>query len=151
MNTINTEVLSIDTTKREELIDITPELRKIVRRMNIKNGLAVVFVLHTTAGVFINETADPSVRQDILTFLSKTVPRDPGYLHMEGNSDAHIKASMFGCSQIILINDGEILLGTWQGVFLAEFDGPRRRKVYVKSGEGVLTYGEGRQGDCTKK
>ena len=98
----------------------------------IKSGICYVYVPHTTAGVLINEGADPSVVKDILTALNKLVPHKAGYMHMEGNSDAHIKTSLVGTSQSIIIEDGRLLLGTWQAIFFCEFDGPRSREVTIK-------------------
>ena len=124
--------LSIRTHSRSELMDITPLVRDIVHKSKIENGLCYVFVPHTTAGITINENADPSVRQDILTGLDKMVPWQGDYTHMEGNAAAHIKASLVGSSETIPVEKGDLVLGTWQGVFFAEFDGPRRREVWIK-------------------
>jgi len=124
--------LSIRTHSRSELIDITPLVKDIVDKSKIENGICYVFIPHTTAGIIINENADPSVRQDILTELDRIVPWQGNYSHLEGNAAAHIKASLVGSSETIPIENGELLLGTWQGVFFAEFDGPRRREVWVK-------------------
>ena len=124
--------LSIRTHSRSELMDITPLVRDIVHKSKIENGLCYVFVPHTTAGITINENADPSVRQDILMGLDKLVPWQGDYTHMEGNAAAHIKASLVGSSETIPVEKGDLVLGTWQGVFFAEFDGPRRREVWIK-------------------
>ena len=124
--------LSIRTHSRSELMDITPLVKDIVHKSKIENGLCYVFVPHTTAGITINENADPSVRQDILTELDKMVPWQGDYTHMEGNAAAHIKASLIGSSETIPVEKGDLVLGTWQGVFFAEFDGPRRREVWIK-------------------
>lgn len=124
--------LSIRTHSRSELMDITPLVRDIVHKSKIENGVCYVFVPHTTAGITINENADPSVRQDILTGLDKLVPWQGDYTHMEGNAAAHIKASLIGSSETIPVEKGDLVLGTWQGVFFAEFDGPRRREVWIK-------------------
>jgi len=122
----------VSTSSRSEMVDITGRVREVVRQAGVSGGLCVVYVPHTTAGVTINENADPAVAADILEHLEKLVPRHGGYRHREGNADAHIKASMMGFSQTLLVEGGDIVLGTWQGVFLCEFDGPRRRKVRVK-------------------
>ncbi len=124
--------LSIKTRSRSELMDITPLVRDIVHKSKIENGLCYVFVPHTTAGITINENADPSVRQDILMGLDKLVPWQGDYTHLEGNAAAHIKASLVGSSETIPVEKGDLVLGTWQGVFFAEFDGPRRREVWIK-------------------
>ena len=124
--------LSIRTSKRVEFVDITSELRQLIKHSNIKEGIVVVYVPHTTCGVTINEHADPSVVSDMIAQLERLVPEKGSYKHLEGNSDAHIKASLFGSSVTIIVENGELLLGTWQGVFLCEFDGPRHREVYVK-------------------
>lgn len=124
--------LSVRTNKRVEFVDITAEVEKVVTSSGIKDGICVVYVPHTTCGVTVNEHADPSVVADISARLSHLAPRDAGYSHLEGNADAHIKASLVGISQTLIIEAGRLLLGTWQGVFLCEFDGPRTRTVYVK-------------------
>jgi len=123
--------LSIRTHSRSELMDITALVRDVVHKSKIENGVCYVFVPHTTAGITINENADPSVRQDILAELNKLVPWQGDYSHLEGNAAAHIKASLVGSSEIIPVENGDLVLGTWQGVFFAEFDGPRRREVWV--------------------
>jgi len=128
--------LSIRTHSRSELMDITPLVRDIVRKSKIENGVCYVFVPHTTAGITINENADPSVRQDILMELDKMVPWQGDYTHLEGNAAAHIKASLVGSSETIPVEKGDLVLGTWQGVFFAEFDGPRRREVWIKIKKG---------------
>ncbi len=124
--------LSIRTHSRSELMDITPLVRDVVHKSKIENGVCYVFVPHTTAGITINENADPSVRQDILAELNKLVPWQGDYSHLEGNAAAHIKASLVGSSETIPVEKGDLVLGTWQGVFFAEFDGPRRREVWVE-------------------
>jgi len=123
---------SIKTRKSQEFINITNIVREAVREKGVKEGIAVVFVPHTTAGVTINENADPDVVTDILSGLDKAVPEDNRYLHMEGNSPAHIKASLMGSSCCVIIQDGKLKLGTWQGIYFCEFDGPRNRKLYIK-------------------
>jgi secondary thiamine-phosphate synthase enzyme len=122
----------VETSKRTQMIDITQKVREKVKESGIKNGLCMVFVPHTTAAVTINENADPSVCSDILKEINKIVPFEDGYTHMEGNSAAHLKASMFGSSEVLIIENGDLVLGTWQGVYFCEFDGPRTRKVYIK-------------------
>ncbi|MFC1646391.1 secondary thiamine-phosphate synthase enzyme YjbQ [Candidatus Omnitrophota bacterium] len=123
--------ISINTSKRDELVDITDEVQRAVSKSKVKEGLCFVFVPHTTAGITINENADPSVRKDILYELNKVIPRQDSYAHSEGNSAAHIKASLLGFSVSIFIASGKLQLGTWQGVYFAEFDGPRNRRAWV--------------------
>jgi len=127
MNTL--QVQSISST---ELIDITREVQGIVTSSGIREGICVVYVPHTTAGVTINEAADPSVKADILRELDKLVPLHDSYQHREGNSAAHIKASLLGSSVTLPITEGALSLGTWQGIYFCEFDGPRRRRVFVQ-------------------
>lgn len=118
------------------MVNITGEIQGIVNESGVKNGICVIFVPHTTAGITINENADPDVVRDFLMEMNKIVPITDGYRHREGNSAAHIKASMMGFSQTVIIEDGRLLLGTWQGIYFMEFDGPRIRKVHVKIIEG---------------
>jgi len=125
-------LFTIKTAARFEMIDITGRVAALVRESGIKQGVCYAFVPHTTAAVTINENADPDVPRDILTALDRIVPLADRYRHAEGNSAAHIKASLFGSSQTLLIDDGTLVLGTWQSLFLCEFDGPRTRKVLVK-------------------
>lgn len=125
-------ILNIGSAAKTEMIDITPEVQKAVSSEGIDEGLCMVYVPHTTAAITINESADPAVKQDILMGLGKVIPRDAGYRHREGNSPAHIKSSLIGVSQLIGIEKGRLLLGTWQGIFFCEFDGPRKRKVFLK-------------------
>lgn len=122
----------IQTSAREAFIDITSQVEDEVRRAGIKSGIGLVFVPHTTAAVTINENADPSVRQDIAMTLRKAVPDSLPYAHTEGNSPAHVKATLVGSSIMIIIQDGRLALGTWQGIFFCEFDGPRRRQAYLE-------------------
>ncbi len=124
---------TIKTRNSEELVDITSLARQAVSESGIVNGQCLVFVPHTTAGVTINENADPSVKSDLLMALRKSVPDTYPYTHMEGNSPAHMKASLVGTSTIVIIDNGNLVLGTWQGIFFCEFDGPRNRKVYIKT------------------
>lgn len=126
------KTFQIRTTKQTEFINITNEVSEIVRKSGVKSGVCIVFVPHTTASVTINENADPSVVKDILMELNKIVPFEDFYQHLEGNSPAHIKASLIGSSETILIESGRLMLGTWQGIFFCEFDGPRVRNVHVK-------------------
>lgn len=124
--------IDLATHLRTEMIDITSKVEEVVRKSGVENGVCYLFVPHTTAGITINENADPTVTKDILAELNKIIPFDDHYQHLEGNSAAHIKASLTGSSEVILIEDGSLVLGTWQGIYFAEFDGPRRRKVLVK-------------------
>jgi secondary thiamine-phosphate synthase enzyme len=124
--------IRISTTSRTELLDITSEVQKAVAESRVRDGVCHVYVPHTTAGITINENADPSVRQDILMELNKIVPFQDNYRHLEGNAAAHIKASIVGSSQTILVKAGKLLLGTWQGIFFCEFDGPRSRRVITR-------------------
>jgi secondary thiamine-phosphate synthase enzyme len=126
------EELQVKTRNRVEMIDITPQVQKMVQRQGSAGGLCVVFVPHTTAAVTINENADPSVIQDMLMELNKVIPLQDGYRHGEGNSAAHIKTSLIGSSQTVIIEKGVLQLGTWQSIFFCEFDGPRDRKVWIK-------------------
>ena len=130
------EVLEVKTSRGEEFLDITREVERVVAASGVKEGVCYVYVPHTTAGVFINEHADPSVALDIKETLARLVPAGAGYRHLEGNAHAHIKATLVGTCQAVLVREGRLLLGTWQGIFFAEFDGPRRRKVFVKVMEG---------------
>jgi secondary thiamine-phosphate synthase enzyme len=131
-----TKELSVKTSSRVELVEITHLVQKAVAESKLKSGLCIVYVPHTTAAVTINENADPSVKHDIIAELNKIVPFDDNYSHLEGNSAAHIKASIIGSSETILVEDGSLVLGTWQGIYFCEFDGPRHRKVIVKLIEG---------------
>jgi secondary thiamine-phosphate synthase enzyme len=126
------KTLSVSTHNQVEFIDITHLVEEVVRESKVKEGICVVYVPHTTAAVTINENADPSVKTDIIKELNKIVPFQDSYTHMEGNSAAHIKSSMLGASETILIQNGRLFLGTWQGIYFCEFDGPRSRKVVVK-------------------
>jgi secondary thiamine-phosphate synthase enzyme len=123
----------ISSKSRNQMIDITSQVDSVVEQSGIKNGDAIVYCPHTTAAITINENADPSVPHDILLTLSELIPQhQPGYRHSEGNSDAHCKSSLVGCSEQILIKDGRLNLGTWQGIFFCEFDGPRSRTFFVQ-------------------
>jgi len=129
-------VFNVKTNERTEMIDITSKVQNVIQELNVQNGICTLFIPHTTAAVTINENADPDVTRDILMMLNKTIPFEDGYKHFEGNSAAHIKASMFGFSEQIIVENGALLLGTWQGIYLCEFDGSRTRKVVVKVIEG---------------
>lgn len=124
--------ISVSTSKRADFIEITADVLKAISSSEIKEGTALIYVPHTTAGITINENADPSVKQDIMKELDKIVPWNDGYSHHEGNAAAHIKASIIGESVSVIISNGMPVLGTWQGIFFCEFDGPRRRKVFIK-------------------
>jgi secondary thiamine-phosphate synthase enzyme len=124
--------INIKTGSRTEFVDITSDVQKVVDESRIRNGVCYVYVPHTTAGITINEGADPSVVKDIQSILNKLIPHSANYLHIEGNSDAHIKASLIGSSVTVIIEGGKLLLGTWQAIFFCEFDGARHRKVMVK-------------------
>lgn len=128
--------IGVKTGQPTAMIDITKEVARLVKESNIMNGICVVFVPHTTAGITINENADPDVVRDFLMEINKIVPFSDGYRHNEGNSAAHIKSSMMGFSETVIVEDGRLVLGTWQGIYLMEFDGPRIRKVHVKIIEG---------------
>lgn len=124
--------ISLRTSSRVELVDITHLVQEAVSKSTVKSGLCCVYIPHTTAGITINENADPSVRKDIIKELNKTIPFEDNYSHTEGNSAAHIKASLIGFSQNVFFEDKRLALGTWQGIYFCEFDGPRNRRVYVK-------------------
>ena len=123
----------VKTSSRTQLLDITDDIRSAVRSLGVTDGLIVVYVPHTTAAVTINESADPDVARDIESKLSQLVPRSGDYRHAEGNSDGHVKSTLVGCSETLLVEGGDLVLGTWQGVFFCEFDGPRTRTVLVGS------------------
>ena len=125
------KLISVSTHRREELIDITSQVRQTITTAGIQEGICMVYIPHTTAGVTINENADPSVKSDILMALDKMVPNSLPFTHSEGNSTGHVKASIMGSSLNIIISNGNLQLGTWQGIFFCEFDGPRNRKVYI--------------------
>jgi len=126
------ETLGVTTRKRIELVDMTEQVRAALRKLRLTSGVIIVYVPHTTAAVTINENADPSVGRDISGVLSRLVPAGADYEHTEGNADAHAKAALVGSSVTIIVEGGELVLGTWQGIFFCEFDGPRNRKVLVK-------------------
>lgn len=124
--------ISVKTGSRAHMADITASVQEEVSKSNVTDGVCVVYVPHTTAGLTINEGADPDVCHDIMEKLNEVVPSGAGYRHIEGNSDSHIKASLMGSSVTVLVESGRLVLGTWQKIFFCEFDGPRSRKVYVK-------------------
>ncbi len=123
--------LEVKTSSHTQMLDITKDIEKIIKESEIKNGSCIVFIPHTTASVTINENADPDVQKDFIRAINKLVPWEDDYLHSEGNSAAHLKASMIGFSEQMMIEKGRLLLGTWQGIYFVEFDGPRNRKVWV--------------------
>ena len=123
--------IMVKTKAKTELIDITAVVQQWVRSQGLADGLCMLYVPHTTAAVTINESADPSVRSDILMVLNKVVPWETGYRHLEGNSPAHVKATLVGASEMIAVESGNLVLGTWQGIFFCEFDGPRTRTLSV--------------------
>ena len=126
------EVIHLQTRKRVEFLDITGKVQEVVSRSGVRSGIVVVYSPHTTAGLTVNEHADPAVREDIADTLGDLVPRDRAYRHLEGNADSHVKTSLMGPSLTLIVEDGKIQLGTWQGIFFCEFDGPRSRKVWVR-------------------
>ena len=128
--------LSVKTSAKTELIDITSNIAKWVKESGVGEGLCMLYVPHTTAAITINESADPSVRGDIMMVLNQIIPWDANYKHLEGNSPAHVKSTLVGASELVAIENGSLVLGTWQGLFFCEFDGPRTRKVHVRILEG---------------
>lgn len=132
MCSLKMEKISIKTAKRIDLIDITGQIQNIVSKSKAKDGICFVFCPHTTAGLTINENADPQVKRDIINTLNKLVPDNAGYAHSEGNADSHIKSSLFGSALTIFIEDGQLAFGTWQGIYFCEGDGPRSREVWIK-------------------
>ncbi len=127
------ESFQVSSRRRNEMIDITSQIQSIVKKAGVSAGDCIVYCPHTTAGITINENADPSVPHDILLTLEELLPQDRrGYRHGEGNSDSHVKSSLVGCSEQVLITGNRLVLGTWQGIYFCEFDGPRSRKVFVQ-------------------
>ncbi len=124
--------LTVKSKLRTQLIDITSEIQKVVRSSGISEGLCMLYVPHTTAAITINESADPSVATDIMMVLDEVIPWKANYRHLEGNSPAHIKSTLIGASEVIAIESGSLVLGTWQGIFFCEFDGPRTRSVHMR-------------------
>jgi secondary thiamine-phosphate synthase enzyme len=127
-----TKSINVKTGSRTEFLNITLKVQQVVKDSGVKSGICYVYVPHTTAAVTINEGADPSVVKDILSELNRVIPRSNNYLHMEGNSDAHIKTSLIGSSETVIVEGGKLQLGTWQAIFFCDFDGPRDRQVIVK-------------------
>ena len=125
------KTLAVSTSRHTQMIDITSQVQKAVSESGVRDGICTVFIPHTTAAVTINENADPDVVRDFTTEIDKIVPWDDGYHHFEGNSAAHLKSSMIGFSEQILVEDGRLVLGTWQGIYFCEYDGPRTRHVKV--------------------
>ena len=125
-------ILTVKSGAKTELTDITSDVQEAVKNSGIEDGICMIYVPHTTAAVTINESADPAVKQDILMVLNRIIPWEAGYRHAEGNSPAHIKASLIGASEMVMVEKGRLVLGTWQGIFFCEFDGPRTRKVFVR-------------------
>ena len=125
--------VSLKTRSRVEMIDITAAVQKTVGEMNVKEGICLIYTPHTTAAITINENADPDVPRDIIAALDKAVPLSAGYRHSEGNSAAHVKSSLVGASELVIVENGSLVLGTWQSIFFCEFDGPRTRKFMVKT------------------
>ena len=134
-------ILTVKTRSRTELIDITSDVSQLVRKSGIEEGLCLLYVPHTTAAVTINESADPSVKSDILMILNQIVPWEAKYRHMEGNSPAHVKSTMVGASELVAVESASLVLGTWQGIFFCEFDGPRTRKIHVRFMQGEFQDG----------
>lgn len=127
--------IEVRTGGSQDIVDITSQVRRIVKDSGVRDGICVVFSMHTTAGITINENADPDVKTDMIAGLSRAFPERDDYRHMEGNSHSHLRTSCVGPSQTLIVSEGDLLLGTWQGLFLCEFDGPRTRRVAVKVAE----------------
>ena len=126
------KALNVKSKSKTEFIDITEDIRSLIKESGVQHGVCHIYVPHTTAGVTINEGADPAVKRDIIAALNRLVPFEGDYHHMEGNSAAHIKSTLVGSAQIVLIEEGKLLLGTWQSIYFCEFNGPRHRRVLVK-------------------
>jgi secondary thiamine-phosphate synthase enzyme len=126
------QAIRVNTSRRSQLVDITEEIQRVVTALGIRVGTCFLYLPHTTAGIVINEHADPDVATDAEGALGRLVPMAGPYRHAEGNSDSHVKSMLTGAAQFVFVEDGRLVLGRWQGIFLAEFDGPRERKVYVK-------------------
>ena len=127
------KTLQVATQARRSLVDITSKVREAIRQSGMAEGIVVVYSPHTTAGILINENCDPDVARDTLLWMGEAVPKDyPNFLHNEGNSDSHIQTNLVGSSATVIVEDGQLCLGTWQGIFLAEYDGPRQRQVWCK-------------------
>lgn len=130
------EKINLKTNKRVELIDITQKVQAFVNKLKVNRGVCFVFCPHTTAGLTINENADPSVKGDIINSLNRLVPENAGYTHSEGNADSHVKSSLFGASLAIFVEENKLVLGTWQAIYFCESDGPRAREIWIKIVEG---------------
>jgi secondary thiamine-phosphate synthase enzyme len=128
------KTLDVKTSSRTEFVEVTAEVRRVVRESGLRDGAVVVYCPHTTAAVTIQENADPDVVHDMLLWLNQHIPKDvPGFRHAEGNSDSHIKTSLVGPSVMVIVANGDLVLGTWQGIYFCEFDGPRSRKLHVQT------------------
>ncbi|WP_040978653.1 secondary thiamine-phosphate synthase enzyme YjbQ [Oceanobacillus jeddahense] len=132
----NTEVFQVKTNKKQEFVFLDSQLENILAESGVREGIMIVYCPHTTGAITINENADPDVRRDLSLGMNETFPNKDAYVHMEGNSDGHMKSSVVGTSETLIISNGQLVLGTWQSVYFCEFDGPRTRKVYVKIIEG---------------
>jgi len=130
------EVLELSTLKKTDLIDITGDVSAAVSRARVESGLCYIHIPHSTAGITLNENADPTVRFDIDAKLNRMVPRGEGYTHPEGNSDSHVKSSLIGTTLTLIVEKGSLVMGTWQGIYFCEFDGPRDRMIYIKTIKG---------------
>ncbi len=126
------DTLHVKTNKRVDIVDVTNDIQSLVHKSGVESGILTVYVPHTTCGITINEHADPDVVRDIRYQLEQIVPYQKGYQHLEGNADSHIKTALVGSSEQVIIENGALILGTWQGIFLCDFDGPRTRKIHVK-------------------
>lgn len=124
--------INVKSRARAEFIDITEKIQEVIKEENVREGVCYIYVPHTTAGITINEGADPSVQRDIISTLNKLIPFEGDYHHREGNADAHIKSTLVGVSQVVFIESGRLSLGTWQAIYFCEFDGPRHRRVHLK-------------------
>lgn len=132
----NTETFQVKTTKKQEFVFLDKQLEDILTKSGVQDGIMIVYCSHTTGAITINENADPDVRRDLSHGLNETFPNKEDYVHMEGNSDGHMKSTVVGASETLIISDGQLILGTWQSVYFCEFDGPRTRKVHIKIIEG---------------
>ena len=126
------ETITVRTSGRTEFVNITGDVQNAVKKSGVSDGVCIVYVPHTTAGLTVNENADPAVKADIISALERSVPWEAGYRHAEGNAAAHVKSSLMGFSHVFLVRGSSLVLGTWQGIFFTEFDGPRSRRVHVK-------------------
>lgn len=126
------KILNLKSKSKTEFIDITEDIQQVITESGVKEGICYIFIPHTTAGITINEGADPSVKRDIITMLNRLIPYEGDYEHMEGNSAAHIKSTLVGVSLFVIVADGKLQLGTWQSIFFCEFDGPRHRRIIVR-------------------